>query len=342
MAPPTDTEPAPAAPAVHVTPSLDEVRELARDCNLIPLRHTFVEDCENADLGIPEAARGGARVPAGVGRAGPRRALVVHRLQTPQRAALVARRPGRPVRAGGCGGRAPPSGAAAGTAAVLRRRGRLLRLRPRAHGRAVGGAEPRPGRHPRPRADADRRAGRVRPPHARADDPRERLRGRRPGARGRLPRRRRGDRGRAPPPRRPAAAAARAAGGWGRVRRARVEEQHAARAVRGDGRADRRVHPRRRRLPGRPQPALVGADAGRGVLDLPRPARREPEPVHVLPRLRRLRDRRSEPGAARHGPRRPHRERARSPARARAAPAPRRTDGSPRSCSPTRRSAQST
>jgi anthranilate synthase component I len=46
MAPPTDTEPAPPAPAVHVTPSLDEVRELAREHNLIPLRHTFVEDCE--------------------------------------------------------------------------------------------------------------------------------------------------------------------------------------------------------------------------------------------------------------------------------------------------------
>ena len=36
----------PAAPAVHVTPALDEVRELAREHNLIPLRHTFVEDCE--------------------------------------------------------------------------------------------------------------------------------------------------------------------------------------------------------------------------------------------------------------------------------------------------------
>ena len=46
MAPPTDTEPAPPAPAVHVTPSLDEVQELAREHNLIPLRHTFVEDCE--------------------------------------------------------------------------------------------------------------------------------------------------------------------------------------------------------------------------------------------------------------------------------------------------------
>jgi len=34
------------APAVHVTPPLEEVRELAREHNLIPLRHTFVEDCE--------------------------------------------------------------------------------------------------------------------------------------------------------------------------------------------------------------------------------------------------------------------------------------------------------
>ncbi|HZV75821.1 MAG TPA: anthranilate synthase component I [Conexibacter sp.] len=38
--------PSAPTPAVHVTPSLEEVRELARDCNLIPLRHTFVEDCE--------------------------------------------------------------------------------------------------------------------------------------------------------------------------------------------------------------------------------------------------------------------------------------------------------
>jgi anthranilate synthase component 1 len=30
----------------HVTPSLDEVRELAREHTLIPLRHTFIDDCE--------------------------------------------------------------------------------------------------------------------------------------------------------------------------------------------------------------------------------------------------------------------------------------------------------
>jgi anthranilate synthase component I len=33
-------------PALHVTPALDEVRALAREHTLIPLRHTFVEDCE--------------------------------------------------------------------------------------------------------------------------------------------------------------------------------------------------------------------------------------------------------------------------------------------------------
>jgi anthranilate synthase component 1 len=34
------------APALQVEPSLDEVRTLAREHTLIPLRHTFVEDCE--------------------------------------------------------------------------------------------------------------------------------------------------------------------------------------------------------------------------------------------------------------------------------------------------------
>ena len=40
---------------------------------------------------------------------------------------------------------------------------------------------------------------------------------------------------------------------------------------------------------------------GGGVLDLPRAARGQPQPVHVLPGLRRLRDRRRQPGAADHG-----------------------------------------
>ncbi len=82
-----------------------------------------------------------------------------------------------------------------------------------------------------------------------------------------------------------------------------VSGQHAARAIRGQRGPDRRVHPRRRRLPGGSLAALVGPDPGGGVLDLPRAARGQPEPVHVLPRLRGLRDRRGEPGAADHGER---------------------------------------
>ncbi|MFL5844241.1 MAG: anthranilate synthase component I [Solirubrobacteraceae bacterium] len=35
-----------AAEAIEVTPSLDEVRELAREHNLIPVRHTFIDDTE--------------------------------------------------------------------------------------------------------------------------------------------------------------------------------------------------------------------------------------------------------------------------------------------------------
>ncbi|MET0811031.1 MAG: anthranilate synthase component I, partial [Thermoleophilaceae bacterium] len=31
---------------LELTPGLDEVRELARDYNLVPLRHTFIADCE--------------------------------------------------------------------------------------------------------------------------------------------------------------------------------------------------------------------------------------------------------------------------------------------------------
>src|SRR6266480_30698 len=35
-----------AADPVQITPTLDEARALARDHNLIPLRHSFIDDCE--------------------------------------------------------------------------------------------------------------------------------------------------------------------------------------------------------------------------------------------------------------------------------------------------------
>ena len=90
-----------------------------------------------------------------------------------------------------------------------------------------------------------------------------------------------------------------------------------------DGYAARRraregVHPRGRRLPGGAEPALERRLPGRGVLDLPRPARHQPEPVHVLPRLRGLRDRRRLARVARqgHGPaRRAAADRRHAPAR---------------------------
>ena len=88
-----------------------------------------------------------------------------------------------------------------------------------------------------------------------------------------------------------------------------------------------------------PSPALVGADARRAVLDLPRAAGRQPVAVHVLPRLRGLPDRRRLAGAAadRLRPPRLHAPDRRHPAARRAT-----TPRSPPSCSPTRRSAPST
>ena len=121
-----------------------------------------------------------------------------------------------------------------------------------------------------------------------------------------------------------------------------LRAEHAARGVRGDRRADRRVRARRRRVPGRAVAALVGAGRRRRVLDLPRPARDQPVAVHVLPRLRGLPDRRRVARAAASRSPAAARRRARSPARGRAAATPRRTRRSRRTCSPTRRSAPST
>ena len=88
----------------------------------------------------------------------------------------------------------------------------------------------------------------------------------------------------------------------------RVHVEHGARGVRSRGRADRRVRPRRRRLPGRPLAALLGARPGRSLLGLSRAAGGQPVPLHVLPRVRRLPDRRRLAGAAGQGQRPPGRD----------------------------------
>ena len=171
-------------------------------------------------------------------------------------------------------------------AAVHRRRGRLLRLRPRAHRRAARRAEPRRARPARHGADALRRARRLRPPQAHGHDPRQRLR-----------------RGR-----RELEAAYADARRDDRRRRARLLAGPRARGCGAPPRAARRSS--RSNMPREQFEAMVAriveyVHAGdafqvvpsqrwsararrRPVLDLPRPARRQPEPVHVLPGLRRL------------------------------------------------------
>ena len=320
-------------------------RELARDHNLIPLRHTFIDDCEtpvSAFLKLRGRHAGAPGLPAGVGRAGPaRRALVVHRRAPAARccagrwatAATPTRSPRDAV------ARAPPGPARptlppfAGGAVGFFGYDLVRTVEP------LGRPEPRRRRPARHRAHALRRAGGLRPPQAHRHDPGQRLRRRRARPGGVLRRRRRDDRQGAAAARRPAAAAARRrppAGG--RTFRSNLPRG----AVRGDGRADRRVRPRRRRLPGRALAALERGARPRPVLALPRPARRQPEPVHVLPGLPGLPGRGRVARAAADGDRAPRLHAADRRARARAAPTRPRTPASPRACSPTRRSAPST
>ena len=191
-------------------------------------------------------------------------------------------------------------------------------------------------------ADADRHAGRVRPSQAHDHDPRQR----RPGGASRTSSEH-GRRASVIKEVRGAAGRSRPGGGepaGPRQRRdARVRVEHDPRAVRSDGGADRRVHPRGRRFPGGALPALVGAGAGGGVLDLPRPARGEPQPVHVLPGLRRLPGRGREPRAAADGHRAGTcRHAPIAGTRAARRELPRRIADRARSCWRTRRSAPST
>ena len=139
---------APATGARHPDRST-EARELARDHNLIPLRETFIDDCETPGLGVPEAARATGRAflleSADQGRVG-RYSFIGYRPRKVLRWSLGD--PGDPYALAAAElGRVDPA-PLAGPAPVRRRRRRRVRLRPRAHGRAARRAEPRPGRHP--------------------------------------------------------------------------------------------------------------------------------------------------------------------------------------------------
>ena len=236
-------------------------RELLRDHDLVPLRETLIDDCETPVSAFLKLRERRAVLPAGVRRPGPRRALLVHRLPPADGAALVARRPGRPVparaaelgrfRAAPLPGLPPFAGGAVGMFAYD-----LVRT-------VEPLGEPNPDALGMPDlalmlTDAlvafdhlERTVTVIANVYA-DDDARGLLR---PGARRRSPR---------------------CGGGWpdpcparlGGPRQAPasapevVRLQHVARALRGDGRADHRVHLRRRRLPGGALPALVGAGPG--------------------------------------------------------------------------------
>ena len=84
--------------------------------------------------------------------------------------------------------------------------------------------------------------------------------------------------------------------------------QHHARRIRAHGEGRQGIHRRRRHLPGGAVATLRGAVRAAAVLALPRAAPGEPLPVPLLPRSRRIRHRRIEPGNPGEGARR-HRHR---------------------------------
>ena len=162
-------------------PSLEEVRELAREHNLVPLHQTFIDDMPDAGLGVPQAARRRPGQPAFLlesadqGRVG-RYSFIGFRPRKVLRWSLGD--PGDPVRAGRRRARRATGAAAAR---------RACRRSPAAPSACfaydlvrtvepLGRAQPRSARRARPGADADRRAGRLRPPQAHGHRARQRLR----------------------------------------------------------------------------------------------------------------------------------------------------------------------
>ena len=299
-----------------------------REHNLVPLRHTLHRRLRDPGHGLPQAAR--RPVPAFLlesaeqGQRVGRWSFIGVRPR--QRRALVAGRRRRPLRAGRRRGRAPPPGA-------VPRRCRRSRAARSASSATTSCARSSRSASPTPTAlglpdlalmltdvlvvfdHLKHTVTILANVYAEDDEIEARLRARARDDRG----------GRA------SASPGRCRGSSRAPSRAepKFDAQHAARGVRGDGRADRRVRPRRRRLPGRPVAALDGAGRRRPVLDLPRAAGRQPVARTCTSSTSRTsrspapRPSRCSPSPAA-TPRR-----ARSPARARAAATPTRTRRSP-------------
>ena len=282
------------------TPTLDQVRQLAQQGNIIPIYRELPADLEtpvSVYLKLCGQGRSNGTAPSFLlesvekGRAtGPvqlhRPASAPHhhgagrpdhRRRRRRHGARDA--PGRPARRRARAVGRPPAGARAGAAALQRRRGRLLRLRPGALHGAAARHRPAPARHSRPRPAGGGQHGGLRPraPSHQGD----RQHARRAGpARGL--RRRRGPH--RPDHRRPAQAAdaartPRVPGG-----RNLAEQLHPGR-VRGAGAARQGIHRLRRHLPGGAQPTPHPAHRGRLVHDLPGAAHAQPVALHVLPEL---------------------------------------------------------
>ena len=173
----------PTPAELPVEPSLDEVRGLAREHNLVALRHSFIDDLETPVSAFLKLRGRDPQYPA----------FLLESAEQGQRVgrfSFIGVRPRKVVRWSLSDGGDPYALAAAEVgafsqaplprgAAVRGRRGRLLRLRPRAHRRAARRPQPRRRRAAGHGADALRRARGLRPPQAHDHDPRERLRRRR-------------------------------------------------------------------------------------------------------------------------------------------------------------------
>ena len=302
-----------AAADLELTPSLDEVRELAREHTLVPLRHTFIADCEtpvsaylklrgDGPSFLLESAEQGQRV----GRWSflgfrPRAVIRLDRGEHPDPYAAVAEELAR-YRIAPLDGLPPFAGGAVGLFGYD----------------LVRSAEPTVGEPNPDDTGMPDLALMVSDVLLAFDHLRHEVTVlANVFAEGDV------ERAYATPPRRSPTCASGCAGpvpqaGAGPQRAAELQLEPRLRRLRRGRGARQGVHPRGRRLPGGAEPALERRLPGGGVLDLPRPARRQPEPVHVLPRLRGLRDRRRVARGARDGHGTDRAASARSPARARA------------------------